>query len=244
MLPEVKRSDLPWAITSALVTIPACIYLLQPTPDSGHGHGHEGDEHGAEKHEAGEESDEHGDVVPDLRKNESRGEVDDGDEQAEDQGDEKSGEQSEESASEGEQQETPDTSEDESSQNVAHETDSGKEVEGVQFKGATSGGGDTRKHIPDPKGGNKKRIESQYGTRQGVAAEDNVETGESGATQDKPAAAKPPGSSTTISGKQEGLSNTDTKHSTDIANNPEKSKKGEGTPETAKLKGTVDPGRP
>ena len=47
-----------------------------------------------------------------------------------------------------------------------------------------------------------------------------------------------------MSGKQEGLSNTDTKHSTDIANNPEKSKKGEGTPETAKSKGTIDPGRP
>lgn len=49
---------------------------------------------------------------------------------------------------------------------------------------------------------------------------------------------------TTQSGKQEGLSNTDTKHSTDIANNPEKSTKGEGGPETAKNKGTVQPGRP
>ena len=49
---------------------------------------------------------------------------------------------------------------------------------------------------------------------------------------------------TTQSGKQEGLSNTDTKHSTNIADNPEKSKKGEGAPETAKSKGTVDPGRP
>ena len=48
----------------------------------------------------------------------------------------------------------------------------------------------------------------------------------------------------TQSGKQEGLSNTDTKHSTNIADDPEKSKKGEGAPETAKSKGTVDPGRP
>ena len=46
------------------------------------------------------------------------------------------------------------------------------------------------------------------------------------------------------SGKQEGLSNTDTKHSTDILNDPEKSTKGEGAPETAKSKGTVDPQRP
>lgn len=47
----------------------------------------------------------------------------------------------------------------------------------------------------------------------------------------------------TQSGKQEGLSNTDTKHSTNIAEDPEKSTKPEG-PETAKSKGTVDPHRP
>ena len=59
------------------------------------------------------------------------------------------------------------------------------------------------------------------------------------------ASSKSPGGLTTSqSGKQEGLSNTDTKHSTDIANDPEKSKKGEGSPETAKLKGTVSPARP
>ena len=49
---------------------------------------------------------------------------------------------------------------------------------------------------------------------------------------------------TTTSGKQEGLSNTDTKHSTDIAASPDSALKGEGQPETAKVKGTVDPGRP
>ena len=58
------------------------------------------------------------------------------------------------------------------------------------------------------------------------------------------ASAKPSGTKNMISGKQEGLSNTDTKHSTDITNNPEKSTKGEGTPETSKSKGTVDISRP
>lgn len=48
----------------------------------------------------------------------------------------------------------------------------------------------------------------------------------------------------TQSGKQEGLSNKDTKHSTDIVNNPDKSTKGSGAPDTAKEKGTVDPSRP
>lgn len=57
------------------------------------------------------------------------------------------------------------------------------------------------------------------------------------------AASKTPGGHNTQSGKQEGLSNTDTKHSTDIGNDPEKSKKGDGMPETAKAKGTVDPHR-
>jgi len=44
--------------------------------------------------------------------------------------------------------------------------------------------------------------------------------------------------------KQKGLSNTPTRHSTAIHEDPEKSKKGEGVPETAKLMGPVDPKRP
>ena len=47
-----------------------------------------------------------------------------------------------------------------------------------------------------------------------------------------------------MTGKQEGLSNTDTKHAEDVTNSSEKSTKGEGTVETAKLKGTVSPNRP
>jgi len=47
-----------------------------------------------------------------------------------------------------------------------------------------------------------------------------------------------------MSGKQEGLSNADSGHSTPVADNPNKSSKGEGTAETAKLKGTVDVNRP
>ncbi len=47
-----------------------------------------------------------------------------------------------------------------------------------------------------------------------------------------------------LKNKKEGLSNTDTKHSTNIADSPDKSTKGEGGPETAKNKGTVDPQRP
>ena len=49
----------------------------------------------------------------------------------------------------------------------------------------------------------------------------------------------------TQSGKQEGLANTNTKHSTDItAEGSGKSTKADGMPETGKQKGTVDPTRP
>ena len=48
------------------------------------------------------------------------------------------------------------------------------------------------------------------------------------------------------SGKHEGISNTDTKHSTDITNDSEQSHKGEGEgePETAKVKGTFSTNSP
>jgi hypothetical protein len=46
-----------------------------------------------------------------------------------------------------------------------------------------------------------------------------------------------------MSGKQQGISNTDTKHSTDLLTDPTKPKKAEGQVESAKLKGTVDPRR-
>jgi len=44
--------------------------------------------------------------------------------------------------------------------------------------------------------------------------------------------------------KQAGLTNTDTKHSTDPVLEGSMSSKGEGAPETAKLQGTVRPDRP
>lgn len=87
---------------------------------------------------------------------------------------------------EGEHQDTPDTSDDESSIDKEHRTGPGGNVEGVQFKGATKDGqmGDVRKHIPDAKGGNKKRIESDAGIRQGVADNEPMRDAE-GSHKDK-----------------------------------------------------------
>ncbi|KAF2189083.1 hypothetical protein K469DRAFT_660088 [Zopfia rhizophila CBS 207.26] len=61
---------------------------------------------------------------------------------------------------------------------------------------------------------------------------------------DKPDPGKQSKSQNETSGKQEGLSNTDTKHTHDVSKEPEKSKKGEGVAESAKLKGTVSTDRP
>ncbi|KAI4173954.1 MAG: hypothetical protein LQ343_002722 [Gyalolechia ehrenbergii] len=234
-----SSSDLPWAIGSATVTVPSIIYLLQPNPNKHHGHGHD----------EGKHEDQEG---KDADKDKPEGEAGDGEQApgAENQEGENSEGTSDDRSTtsrSGEQprpdhtvydagQGTPETSGDEDPRAGAYEVDSGGNVEGVRFKGATSGGtkegeqGDTRKHIPDAKGGAKKRIQSDYAKTQGVSQDDDKDASK--------------GASNVHSGQQEGISNTDTKHSTDLDNNPEKSKKGEGFVETAKMKGPVDPSRP
>ena len=171
------------------MTVPSVYYLIQPQlkkpSDDGHGHGH-GAEHGSDDKGGPVEDTEHGDMVPDQHKNET-GDEDAGDDQAssQDNGENKSEAESDDSDSENEadnQGDTPVSSDGEESQDTAHERDGGKNVEGVRFKGPTSGGtaegeqGDTRKHIPDAKGGNKLRIESHYGKRLGEAASDDPES--------------------------------------------------------------------
>lgn len=62
------------------------------------------------------------------------------------------------------------------------------------------------------------------------------------ANSSQPAASKPTGGPGSISAKQEGLSNTDSKNP--HIDEPGQSEKGEGETETAKVKGTVKPERP
>lgn len=98
--------------------------------------------------------------------------------------------------------------------------------------------GQTRIHMPDGKGGVKKRVESAKGIALG-RAEGQEEGPSVGDVKDGSRSA----AAGQTSKQQKGISNTDTKHSTDIMMDPEKSKKSEGVPETAKLQGTVDPAR-
>lgn len=160
-------------IGAIAVTVPSCAFLLQPGPDKGHGH-HDS-EHEGKSHEEGDATPEDGDD------SEAEGEEKDETQSSDDtSGSDEDEGKSEESSGEGEeQQNTPDTSDDEEGENETQLKDGGGDVEGVRGKGATKEGkpGDTRKSYPDAKGGNKKRIESDYGKKQaedpeGVISED------------------------------------------------------------------------
>ena len=161
------------AITALVVTVPSVYYLSLPQIDRyqhpekyGHGGHHKHDEHG-EEGKGGEEggSSGHGESEDEKTEDQSEG----GEEESKES--EKDDDNSDDSSSDGEDKDTPDTSDDEGSENTAHEKEGGQNVEGVQFKGATSDGGDTRKLIPDAKGVNKRRIESHYGGKEGEAQE-------------------------------------------------------------------------
>ncbi|KAF1847039.1 uncharacterized protein K460DRAFT_352227 [Cucurbitaria berberidis CBS 394.84] len=82
--------------------------------------------------------------------------------------------------------------------------------------------------------------------KEGKAAEQKKDESKAASPDksDKPDPTKESKSQNEMSGKQEGLSNADTHHSTDVSNQDDKSKKGEGVAETAKLKGTVSTDRP
>ncbi|KAL9606673.1 MAG: hypothetical protein Q9179_000195 [Wetmoreana sp. 5 TL-2023] len=188
-----SSSDVPWAIGAAVVTIPSCAYLLQPDPNKGHGHGHDEGEHG--EHEGRKEGEEDSEEVVESEgeqpeddqeggeqgshgdSNEGEGTSDD-DSTKPDSGDQSRPDHSVQDAGQG----SPDKPRGEDPKATgSYKKDSGSNVEGVRFKGATSGGteegvqGDTRKHIPDAKGGAKKRIESDYGKMQGVLNEADPE---------------------------------------------------------------------
>lgn len=187
-----------------------------------HGEGHD------EEHEEGEEGEEGGEEG--------------GEESSGGAGGEASEQQSEGSDSEESQQsggdETPDTSADEESPSN-EKTQAGRNKPGEQGLGkgkleqATElppgQKGERRFLIPDSKGGNMRRVESPKGVAlghgQGATSGKSVGDVKQGSS---PAAGQTPP-------QQKGVSNTDTKHSEDIMAAPDKSKKSEGVPETAKL---------
>lgn len=167
------------AITSVAITLPCIWYLWPPSKKSHeHGHGHEHDDQTS--HKDHEESSDGADNVENTESTEAVEE-----EKADNQVETESVKSDDSDNQEGEQ-DTPDTSDDES-ETILNEKEGGNEAQGVKFKGPTKNGppGDTRKHIPDAKGANKKRIESDYGERQGVAEGDDATVQEPGNVTDK-----------------------------------------------------------
>ena len=170
-------------IGALTVTPPCCYYLWPKAPSSDHGHGHGHGEGDHAKHDEHEESEESEGVQEEADSSELEGKKQTEVDESEDEGKEE--ETSSDSGSDdSKQDDTPETSDDEAPQNEEFVAEGGGNVEGVQFKGPTKGGtkdgeqGDTRKHIPDAKGGNKKRIESDYGNKLGELKEEDSVVGD------------------------------------------------------------------
>lgn len=242
------------------MTVPSCYYLWPSTSHAEHSHA---TSHSTEEHEetAEKEDDDAEEAAPSEGAGENQehddskpGEEPESPEVVQKKADETAEEQSKESeesakpsGSEGESQPASDDANKSShggEEAEVKETPEGKgDVEGVQFKGKTAAGDDenkmddTRKREPDSKGAFKKRIDSG-------AAKDLGTGSEEGGSESASSKEAKKGSEGDISGKQFGLSNTPTRHSTQIDEDPEKSKKGEGSPETAKSMGTVQVDRP
>lgn len=197
-----------WAVGAVAVTIPSCYYILTTIDTGGHGHDEHGEGHGEEH---GEEHEEEGEGKGEEEKSDSSDQK--AQEKSDDSDDSESGDEKE--------ADTPETSDD----------------EGGDGSESQDEGQNTKKHIPDAKGGAKKRVESNNSQNLG----DKPESDHDGSPDDQASPSKSPGGKNTQSGKQEGLTNTDTKHSTDA---PGASEKADGQPETAKSKGTVDSKRP
>ena len=210
-------------IGAIAVTIPTCWFLWPSASHADSGHHGDHEEH-AESHDEEGEHAEAEDEKP-AEEAEPAEEPESKDEPAElAEPAESSDEPAKPSGSEGESQ--PATTDPNKASSKDEEAESketpasGGDTDDAQFKGkmnsGSSGNDDTRKSEPDSKGGYKKRIDS------GLA---NDLTGSD-------------------AGQQAGMSNTQTTHSTKPHEDPEKSKKGDGTTETAKQMGPVDPSAP
>ncbi|KJX98088.1 hypothetical protein TI39_contig438g00008 [Zymoseptoria brevis] len=232
-------SDLPWLLTALVVTPPAAWYLWpEESHDSGHHGDHDshGDDH-AEKADEGEEE-----APAEEEKSEEKGDESEKSEENSEDKEEKSEEKSEEKEKKSEEKEEKSEEKEEKSEEKEEKSEDKKEDKSSDDKS-------------DEKSDEKKDLKDK------IAEKDEAKTaekkqGEDSTTSDKAmklgegaiaatSASKPKGKSQgDITVKQGGMSNTDTKHSTKIGAGSEKSTKGDGNPETAKSKGTIDPNAP
>ncbi|USW50370.1 hypothetical protein Slin15195_G036890 [Septoria linicola] len=228
-----ESSDMPWLLAALAITPPSCWYLWPDTSSHGHDdHGSHGDHH-EEKQEAAEEPAEEEEQA-------SGGEeeaVENADEKKEDkpeikeEGSDEKGEEKKETNEEKEEQEekSDDKKEDKKEEKSDDKSDEKKsEGKGRNTEERTfTVGADDKEEKPE---------------NVGSSTSSSAKGQKLGETDSQAPAAKPRAQSDgAMSKKQEGMSNTDTKYSVPIDQGNEKSKKGDGQPETAKSKGTVDP---
>ncbi|RMX84124.1 hypothetical protein D0869_04803 [Hortaea werneckii] len=256
-------SDLPWLLGACVVTPPCVYYLL---PSESHAEHHGGHEEHAEAHEETEEEKEapqEEEAPAEEPQSEPEPEQAPQQEEKKDESQATDTTEEQEKAKESEETAKPSGTEGDSqpmsndANKISSKTEEGTaeqkdqpesrgNKENVSFKGKmkedAEGQSDNRKREPDSKGAYKKRIDSGLG--KDLGATDNPASDDESQQVDAASTAKQAAKgSGDVSGKQFGLSTTATRHSTQVDQDPSKSKKPEG-PETAKSMGTIDPKRP
>nr|POE62403.1 zinc metalloprotease zmpb [Quercus suber] len=233
-------SDMPWLFGAIAITIPSCWYLW-PTASHAEHHGSH-DAHAEESHD--DEKDEEAPAEDAPAEEEPKDDEAPKDDKApkEDEAPKEDADAEKDEKKEDEQEDKP---ADKGESAPKDSGEGGSDKTGVG-KGKGKDLSDTRKHEPsDSKGAAKKRIDSGLGKDLGAGPDFDDQEGDK-PKRENSATSKTAlkGAEGEISSKQFGLSTTATRHSTQIDQDPEKSKKGEGTPETAKSMGTVSVDRP
>jgi len=261
-----KTSDLPWAATATVVTAVGVYIAMSPTEGGAHAHdthheGH-GKEYGKDKEEEPEEEpreeEPKEEEKPEAKEASDDKPADDSSEKSESKEEEKPAEEEKPSKDE-------DSKEDEKSSDEGKKGDDGKVKDETNASEDQGTKGDTQKGNASPGRNTPKEVVHQNGpediaklhkgaTKKQEDVKHREEDKGKGAVKvrmDSPASINI-GEEGASHGEgdqyaktaQKGISNTDTRHSTDPHADPGKSSKGEGTVETAKIKGTVKPERP
>ncbi|KAF3031773.1 hypothetical protein E8E12_002178 [Didymella heteroderae] len=215
---EAKSSDVPWMAAAVAGTVGGLYVVF--SQDFGHGGHDDHDEH-VEKANNKELQEKANEEAPALQKEKFNSK--------------------QTAKQEAEENDATDVNAPKIEKKDANEEDMSKDADEKNDGGPT----DYSKHSESPeKAAEDKKKEHKEAKASSSQEKTDDEAEASPDKSDKPSPRKEPKSFNEMSGKQQGMSNDDTHHSSQISEQDEKSKKGEGVAETAKLKGTVSTDRP